>query len=213
MLRHGVKISQEKDHKCLMCHEVCIDKNSFKKKKAQHQKELDVITLDHVCKECSLSYGSREDLLEHMLEKHRPKEWKGVNRLSNAQELKECENGPKCRWLKNNKCKFEHNIQPWKTGQTKSHQKKLNQQKPPKKTQHKNTHQTSHDHKQYFPPKGKPVCDNGPSCKYLKEDRCKFVHKESKHQGKQQRQETSITAHQQGAGTIKLKQCKFGKQV
>ena len=145
-----------------------------------------------------------------MLEKHGPKEWKGVNRFINAQELEEYENGPECRWLKNNKCKFEHKIQPWKTGQTKRQQKKLDQQKLPRKTQHQNRHKNGQDHKQHFQPKGKPVCDNGPSCKFLKEDRCKFAHKESKHQGKHHRQETSTSAHQQGAGTIKLKQCKFG---
>ena len=76
MSRHGVKIRQQDVFRCLMCPEIFKDKQNFKKHKAEHQRELDVITFEHVCKECSLSFGSREDYLEHLLEKHRPKTYR-----------------------------------------------------------------------------------------------------------------------------------------
>ena len=57
-----------------MCTEDFTDKQSFKKHKADHQRELDVITFNDVCTKCSLSFGIREDYLEHLLEKHRPKQ-------------------------------------------------------------------------------------------------------------------------------------------
>ena len=63
MSRHSVKYYQQKEHKCLMCHEFFKDKTSYKKHKAEHQRELDVITLKDVCKECSICFGSREDYL------------------------------------------------------------------------------------------------------------------------------------------------------
>ena len=175
-----------------MCHEFFKDKTSYKKHKAEHQRELDVITLKDVCKECSICFGSREDYLEHLLQKHRPKKSAEVKSVSsNSQEPEECEN------------------LPWKTVQTRRQKQKSNQQKSPRKQQHSNQQQTSHLQKKQF--QRKPACDNGPSCKFLKEDRCNFFHKEINHQGKQHGHETRSGAQQLGGWIRSLKQCKFGR--
>jgi hypothetical protein len=45
--------------------------------------------------------------------------------------------------------------------------------------------------------KKKPACTNGPSCQFLKQQRCNFFHSQR-------------DAQQQGGRTNQLKQCKFG---
>ena len=191
--RHGVKITNQDVFRYLMCPQFFKDKQNFKKHKAEHQRELDVITFEHVCKECSLSLGSRDDYLGHLLEKHRPKKTtEKHNQSPKSKELEECENGPSCKWLKLNKCKFEHNEQAWKT----VHHKIQKQQ-----SKQKNTNV------QYQQP-----CRNGPSCKFWKQDRCNFFHKEKKHQGNHQKQEDRSGAQEQGGERSGLKKCKFGRR-
>ena len=68
------KHSCVKVFKCLMCPLLSNSKQSFMEHKAKHQKELDVITMRDVCKDCNISFGSRDDYLEHLLEKHRNRE-------------------------------------------------------------------------------------------------------------------------------------------
>ena len=198
--RHGVKLINHNGFKCLMCTEVLMDKQSFMKHKADHQRELDVITFNDVCTKCSLSFGSREDYLEHLLEKHRPKQYNDKQTgLKKSKESEECENGPNCKWLKTDSCKFEHNKQPWSTVQNRMHKKQTKQ------------HQARVVEQSYAKTQATKVCTNGPSCKFLKQDRCNFFHKEKRHQGKQVRQDTRSSAQQQSGGQSKLKPCKFGR--
>ena len=110
--------------KCLMCKEV-LQKKSYKQHMAKHQRELDVITFQHVCKECNKSFGSREDLLGHLLDKHRPEGYLPKTAdMDNSgpeqdKEKEECQNGPSCKWFKESRCLFGHNNQSWKTVQSK----------------------------------------------------------------------------------------------
>ena len=199
MSRHGVKFTQQGVFRCLMCPETFKDKQNFKKHKAEHQRELDVITFEHVCKECSLSFGSREDYLEHLLEKHRPKSYRPTEKKSEPKQSKkfeECDNGPSCKWFKMNKCKFEHNEQAWKTVHHKKQSKQKNASAQPQQTK----------------TKYKEPCRNGLTCKFKKQDRCNFFHKETKHQEKHQNQDYRSDGQEHDGERSELRKCKFGRR-
>ena len=209
--RHkGVKV-----FKCLMCAAVLNSKESFKQHKVKHQKELDVVTFEHVCKECNISFGCREDQLQHLLDKHRPKNYKKHN-SGHDMNIEECRNGPSCKWLKEGHCNFEHKEQPWKKVQhRRQRQATLQQsqkQQPRQQQQGKQHDRQQQQIRQTYPrqEQKKPACSNGPACKFLKENRCNFYHKQARHQMQHQRQ--SSGAWQQNAGSIQLRQCKFGSR-
>ena len=120
--RHkGVKV-----FKCLMCLQIFNSKESFKQHKAMHQRELDVITFKHICKECNISFGCREEQLEHLLDKHRPRNY--VPKSVHDTHPEECKNGKSCKWLKNGRCRYEHTEQPWKTVQPRRPRQLVTQQ-------------------------------------------------------------------------------------
>ena len=201
--------------KCLMCAEVLNSKETFKQHKIKHQKELDVVTFEHVCKECNLSFGCSDDQLEHLLAKHRPKTYIGHNSGRDI-ETEECRNGPSCKWLNDGHCNFQHKEQPWKKVQRRKQKQPILQQsqKQQPMQQQKGKHHVRQQQqiKQHNPrlEHEKPACSNGPACKFLKENRCNFYHKQARHQGQHHRQ--PIGARQQSAESIQLRQCKFGSR-
>ena len=150
------KVQTGRIWKCLMCSAIFKDKNSFKNHKAQHQKELDIITFEHICKECNLSFGSSDDQLEHLVQKHSHPTKKRNKKGSEDKEKEECKNGRGCSYLKQDRCKYAHNEEPWKTVQPR---------RPKQKPRHKNMSQ-----------KTKDVCRNGPSCRFLKDKKCIYSH-------------------------------------
>ena len=86
-----------------------------------------------MCKECNISFGIRDDYLQHMLDKHRPIKNKGGKTNSkDSNESDECKNGPSCKWLKYNRCNFEHQKEPWKTVQTRKKNQNQRQQQQPR---------------------------------------------------------------------------------
>ena len=121
--------------KCLMCREV-LQKNSYKQHMAKHQRELYVITFQHVCNECIKSFGSNEDMLGHLLDKHRPEGYRpktaDIDNPGPGQdkETEECQYGPSFKWFKESQCLFGHNNQSWKTVQSKR-QKQLTRNNQP----------------------------------------------------------------------------------
>ena len=124
-IRHkGVKV-----FKCLMCPKISKSKESYREHKAMHQKELDVITFKYVRRMCNLCFGSTDEELEHMLEKHRRRQDAGHKSSTvHDQDLDECKNGPRCKWLKNKSCNFKHSEQPWKTVQHRRQKQKFRQE-------------------------------------------------------------------------------------
>ena len=117
--------------KCLMCSQIFNSKESFKQHKAKHQKELDVITFEHICDECNISFECREEQLEHLLAKPRRRKDE-VPKSGHDTNPDECKNGKSCKWLKNGRCRFEHNEQPWKTVQPRRQRQPATQQSPKK---------------------------------------------------------------------------------
>ena len=201
-IRHkGVKV-----YKCLMCSVISKSKESYREHKKMHQQELDVITFKHVCRECNLSFGSREQELEHMLEKHRPRQDnKKKSGPLYAQELEDCKNGPSCTWLKNKRCKFEHSEQPWKTVQHRR-QKQLSRKESEQRQQPRQQQQARAGER-----KGKKEtenCLNGPSCKFLKHGKCKFSHEQNRQGGRHSRP----SEHNVNVSSIQLRPCKFGNR-
>ena len=205
------KHSCVKVFKCLMCPLLSKSKQSFMEHKAKHQKELDVITMKDVCKDCNISFGSREDYLEHLLEKHRNREnSSGTSKTNHVQETEECQNGPSCKWLKNNRCMYEHQEQPWKT----VHTKKKRQQ--PKQQHQQKEPQQQEKHPRRQTQQNKSECRNGPTCIYLKYNKCSFAHKSARpqagHGAREARQHPRSGAQQHGGSITQLKQCKFGSR-
>ena len=202
--RHDmILIENNKKYKCLMCAEVFKDKKTFSEHKAKHQSELDVITFNHVCKNCNLSFGTNDDYLEHLLQKHRPQQTKAKNtELEDVQEIEKCTNGPKCKYLKENRCNFGHNQQPWKTVQPrKQHIKKIHNQT--NSVQQKETRHQQLD-----------ACRNCPSCKYYKDKRCNFFHKQSNQRDTRQnmRHQSKDNSPQGDVLSRPLRQCKYGNK-
>ena len=198
----GVKV-----FKCLMCSEVSKSKQSFKEHKAKHQKELDIIinhtsTDRYLCKECNISFGIRDDYLQHLLDKHRNrKNHGGKSNPKDSYEYDECKNGPSCKWLKYNRCNFEHPQEPWKTVQSRKKTQNPRQQQQPKERQQQPRQNQQQRRQQHQVDNKIPTCTNGPSCYYFKQQRCNFYH--------------SAKPNQRGAlklsgQTNQLRQCKFG---
>ena len=200
--RHnGVKV-----FKCLMCSEVLNSRDKYRQHKAKHQKELDVITFKHVCLECNISFGSSDEELQHMLDEHRPKHFnRKKSKPKQDEELEECQNGPSCKWLKQNRCMFEHTEQPveqpWKV--VKSRRQKQQPRQLPRQHQQKE-HPRQQQNKQ-IKKQSLDACRNGPSCKFHKDNRCMFSH-ETK------RQQIKSSDRKQYGQSSQLKPCKFGSR-
>ena len=200
--------------KCLMCAEVLNSKETFKQHKIKHQKELDVVTFEHVCKECNISFGCREYQIQHLLDKHRPRNY--VPKSVHDTHPEECKNGKSCKWLKNGRCRYEDNEQPWKTVQPRRPRQLVTQQslkKQPSQHQKQEVMQQGKKHQQIRQQQQvrqqqsrqspeKQECLNGTTCKYFKEDRCNFYHKHHNNQPN--------SARHQSGGPTQLRQCKFG---
>ena len=128
-------------------------------------------------------------------------------------EQEKCKNGSSCKWFKENRCLFGHNDQPWKTVKPRR-QKQIFRNNQPRQQQQGRQQQHGRQQQQVRQQnpqikKGKEDCTNGPACKFMKETRCHFKHKQNKHQT-QQHHQPSNAQHQSG-GLKQLKQCKFGR--
>ena len=179
--------------KCLMCSDTFKDKQSLKKHKAEHQKELDVITFEHYCKECSLSYGCRDDYLEHLLQEHRP----AKEKPSENKKLEACKNGQRCKYLKEDRCNFSHTKEAWKTVEPRRQRQKPKSQENSMKIQ--------------------DACRNGPNCWFFKNKKCIFSHAQPsqghrRHETRQRAMEQWNNGQEQGGHSTQLKQCKYGNK-
>ena len=169
-----------------------------------HQKELDIITFKHVCKDCNLAFGDSDDLLEHLVSEHRHRQpAKQYNRIYpkdiRSKEVEDCSNGPSCKYLQDNRCNFRHTELPWKTA------------KPRRQRQDIQKHKQEHNQNNK---KQQDVCRNGYSCKYKKNNRCIFIHEEARkqHTNQSTRKTHSSSGQDKSESQSHLRPCKFGNR-
>ena len=151
------------------------------------------------CIVCDFASQSEPDLTKHYEEKHITSS-KSSSVSSNKPNRKiRCKNGPSCRYLKEDRCTFLHDKpseQPWQKLQ------------PRKQKPQQNVHSGRQTQQGAQP---KSVCRNGPSCMFLKYNKCNYDHSESRHQYRPtHKQHPEVSGQVQGGMSSRLRPCKFG---
>ena len=115
MQDHKESHMEQADFKCLMCDSIFPNLESFKKHKRKHNKELNIgKSIDYPmnvynfkCTPCQFSFKTHDDLMDHMCNLHLTKDQRfGTGLAKNSKPL--CENGPQCRYHRQDRCKFDH---------------------------------------------------------------------------------------------------------
>ena len=208
----------EENHRCNAC-STSYNSNKELEKHMDRQHAVD-------CSKCQITFKSQEDVYKHAntcseviepimcdkcdrelitkagLEKHRER-CKGDARPSSSNKSKQkqskekCINGPKCKFLKENRCLFVH-IEENKKHSGRDHRintelncyvckEKINNQ------QEKHTHKCQHEKKSLQERRKKPECNRGPSCFRLAEGSCLFKHSSVLQRKTQQGQRSAET--------------------
>ena len=127
-----------------------VQKNKETAKNTAQQSQQDEIK----CTKCGKKENSKSDLMIHMDLVHTREELVQNTQNKEWPTLKQgeaCKNGDGCSWLRNNKCRFVHNIK----SDVRSHKKAIHSEAEP--------------------------CKNGPNCGYRRNNACKFSHQENNH--------------------------------
>ena len=209
-------------HSCKACNATFNRKSSLDKHSKENHESVD-------CNKCNTTFKSQSDVYSHAnrcsevidplmcdicnseliskagLKKHMEKCKKDKN-----ERKEKCKNGQSCQYHKENRCNFEHDKtgeETWTKVQHKrqgrqqkqsSNQKQQQQQKPRQKTPH-NEHI-------------KDECRNGPSCIFLKHNRCNYGHKQSRHDRQGFSKQNSTGAQKLSGPSSNLRPCKFGNK-
>ena len=180
-----------------------------------------------MCNKCDRELISKAGLKKHR-ERCQGVDGQDVQALIVDSQLDECRNGPSCWFLKHNKCSFQHDEpkeMPWKKVQPMRHSRQHGYQQKQEQQQHvqpKQQGQKQQHQPQQQPRKQQPkqrhtrsesiICKNGPRCRFLRDDKCLFLHEKQQHQQPRQdsRQPSSSGAQNKNVSTNQLKPCKFG---
>ena len=185
----------------------------------KHANKCSEILGPYMCDKCNRELISKLGLKKHM---------ERCQGDANEQKKKEpCNNGPDCRFLKENRCNFEHKQaqeKPWKKIQHKRQGRKQpqsNSKKPQErhyqqsKQQPRQHQQVKHHQSSSFPKsheQAKHVCRNGPQCIYLKHNRCNYFHEEPRQRRQSPGNHTKVVDQQQDGSSSPLRPCKFGNR-
>ena len=123
-----------------------------------------------------------------------------------------CHNGLNWRYQKENRCNFEHGNSgedDWKKvqhrRQGRQHKQPNHQKQQQKKIQQPVLHRQTLQNEQT-----KDECRNGPSCIFLKHNKCNFFHQHSGQRRPSSSQQANPGAKKQGGPSNPLRPCKFG---
>ena len=192
---------------CTKCNVIFKSQEDYYK----HANNCSEICDPNMCEYCNMELVSKAGLIKHM-EKCKKKQ-----KVGRAKD--KCTNGPKCKYHKENRCSFEHDTegeQPWKVVKHRVNGK-------PQNIHHKQQHSSNqqNQNKQHIPKhqqktgrydQAKDECRNGPSCIFLKHNKCRFSHKETRQDRSSTSQQTRGGAPKQGGPTNLLRPCKFGNK-
>ena len=173
------------------------------------------------CILCEHTVESEAELTKHYEEKHITRK---PNKSNDPQpgRKKKCQNGPNCRYLKGNRCSYQHD-EPNRNQPRKEPPSKQQRREEPRSEQPWQEVQPRRHHKELRQDRQLPVrtgsaqklsaCRNGPSCKFLRDNRCSFYHSQAREQSRHYSQESRwprSDGQQRDASLGQLRQCKWG---
>jgi hypothetical protein len=142
-----------------------------------------------ICDNCNIELVSKAGLKKHM-EKCQAMSTKSSSNMAESEEA--CTNGPDCKFLKQNRCLYNHdepNKQPWqrvqrrRQGRQEGRKEGRQQRQPREQVQPQQQPPRKQVQSRQQPPRQRvqsrqedQECRNGPSCIYWKYDRCNFLH-------------------------------------
>ena len=213
-------------YKCTQCG------NTFKDKSLLYTHALNTHTEKKnketfKCIACKDTCESEAELTKHYEDKHitiKP-------RKEEAHKTVKCRNGQNCRYLKDNRCDFQHEntrisqprVETQSKKQSSVHPRREQPRNEEKKREHtakeqpwrtvqpRRQHRESNQEKQQTSGHKLAACLNGPSCKFLRDERCRFFHSQAQEQPRQHRQEERHPSGlMRNAPPTQLRQCKWG---
>ena len=144
----------------------------------KHANTCSEIIEPFMCEKCNRELITKAGLEKHMERCKGEERPAGSNKTKQSKE--KCTNGPKCRYLKENRCLFAHNEQTKKhTGMDHRRNTKFDCQICKEKfnnQQEKHNHNCQHEKKSVQDRRKNTECNRGPSCFRLAEGSCWFKH-------------------------------------
>ena len=208
------------DFKCKQCGVKCNDKSLLDNHvETNHIKKTNIKQMK--CIYCEHTVESEAELTKHYEEKHITKKH-NKTKYSQQDAQTKCRNGPNCRYLKDNRCNYQHD-EPKRNQQRREPSSKHQSGEEKRREQPWQAVQPRRHHKESRQGTQLPgriggaqnlnACRNGPSCKFLRDNRCSFYHSQAREQGRQPLKEARWPrsgGQQRYAPLGNLRQCKWG---